>query len=164
MYRKLSKTIISNEKTHHKLWSLVPTSTTPCVRDIVVVAAGSVEVASIEVSSLLSVVVTASVDLSCSPHSYTQKTKSLIHNFYKYQTDQISLVSLSVVAVFHQKIILWSKVNSVQEACAKCFAVHLLKFEILQTTWKNKTKIIKMLKNRKQKVWSSDVLYFIYFM
>ena len=25
------------------------------------------------------------------------------------------------------------KVNSVQEACAKCFAVHLLKFEILQT-------------------------------
>ena len=26
------------------------------------------------------------------------------------------------------------KVNSVQEACAKCFAVHLLKFEILQTT------------------------------
>ena len=26
------------------------------------------------------------------------------------------------------------KVNSVQEACAKCFAVHLLKFEILLTT------------------------------
>ena len=26
------------------------------------------------------------------------------------------------------------KVNSVQEACAKCFAVHLLKFEFLQTT------------------------------
>ena len=26
------------------------------------------------------------------------------------------------------------KVNSVQEACSKCFAVHLLKFEILQTT------------------------------
>ena len=25
------------------------------------------------------------------------------------------------------------KVNSVQEACAKCFAVHILKFEILQT-------------------------------
>ena len=32
------------------------------------------------------------------------------------------------------------KVNSVQEACAKCFAVHILKFEILQTTWKNKIK------------------------
>ena len=32
-----------------------------------------------------------------------------------------------------------------QEACAKCFAVHILKFEILQTTWKNKTKNIKML-------------------
>ena len=27
-----------------------------------------------------------------------------------------------------------NKVNSVQEACAKYFAVHLLKFEILQTT------------------------------
>ena len=26
------------------------------------------------------------------------------------------------------------KVNSVQEACTKCFAVHILKFEILQTT------------------------------
>ena len=26
------------------------------------------------------------------------------------------------------------KVNSVQEACIKCFAVHILKFEILQTT------------------------------
>ena len=31
------------------------------------------------------------------------------------------------------------KVNSVQEACAKFFVVHILKFEILQTTWKNKT-------------------------
>ena len=26
------------------------------------------------------------------------------------------------------------KGNSVQEACAKCFAVHILKFEILQVT------------------------------
>ena len=32
------------------------------------------------------------------------------------------------------------KVNSLQEACAKCFVVHLLKFEISQTTWENKTK------------------------
>ena len=32
----------------------------------------------------------------------------------------------------HKSIV--SKVNSVQEACAKCFAVHLLKFEILQVT------------------------------
>ena len=36
-------------------------------------------------------------------------------------------------------------VNSVQEACDKCFEVHILKFEILQTTWRNKTKNIKML-------------------
>ena len=32
---------------------------------------------------------------------------------------------------------IYFKVNSVQEACAKCFAVHILKFEILHTTWKN---------------------------
>ena len=28
------------------------------------------------------------------------------------------------------------KVNSVQETCAKCFAVHIVKFEILEITWK----------------------------
>ena len=32
------------------------------------------------------------------------------------------------------------KVNSVQEACAKCFLVHILKFVILQTTWKKQNK------------------------
>ena len=56
------------------------------------------------------------------------------------------------------------KVNSVQEACAKCFAVHLLKFEILQTTWRNKTKNIKMLnllvKNWKLRVWCSLFQFF----
>ena len=30
----------------------------------------------------------------------------------------------------------YCKVDSVQEACAKCFAVHILKFEIWQITWK----------------------------
>ena len=38
-----------------------------------------------------------------------------------------------------------SKVNSVQEACAKCFAVHILKFEILQITWKRWIKEHKTL-------------------
>ena len=37
------------------------------------------------------------------------------------------------------------KVNSVQEACTKCFAVHKLKNEILQITWKNETKNIRPL-------------------
>ena len=32
------------------------------------------------------------------------------------------------------------KVNSLQEACTKCFAVHILKFEILQPHEKTKTK------------------------
>ena len=38
------------------------------------------------------------------------------------------------------------KVNSVQEACARCFAVHILNFEILKITWKkNETKNIRPL-------------------
>ena len=50
-----------------------------------------------------------------------------------------------MIGVYLNNDIAIGKVNSVQEACAKCFAVHLLKFEILQTTRKNKTKNIKML-------------------
>ena len=38
------------------------------------------------------------------------------------------------------------KVNSVQEACAKRYAVHTLKFENFQTICKNKTKNIKNAK------------------
>ena len=37
------------------------------------------------------------------------------------------------------------KVNSVQEACAKCFVVHISKFEIMQIKWKNETKNIRLL-------------------
>ena len=47
------------------------------------------------------------------------------------------------VTCFIDKVRTLFKVNSVQEACAKCFTVHLLKFEILQTTSKNKTKTPK---------------------
>ena len=53
------------------------------------------------------------------------------------------------------------KVNSVQEACAKCFVIHLLKFEILKNTWKNKTKNIYWWKTEKS---GSDVLCFIFVM
>ena len=35
--------------------------------------------------------------------------------------------------------------NSVEEAYAKCFSVHILEFEILQITWKNRTKNIRLL-------------------
>ena len=31
---------------------------------------------------------------------------------------------------------IWGKVKSVQEVCAECFVVHILKFEISQITWK----------------------------
>ena len=39
------------------------------------------------------------------------------------------------------------KINLVQEACTEFFAVHLLEFEILQNSWKEKTKSIKKLDN-----------------
>ena len=49
-------------------------------------------------------------------------------------------------------LVLWpsaikiGKVNSVQEASTKCFRfTYVLELEILRTTWKNKTKNIKML-------------------
>ena len=32
------------------------------------------------------------------------------------------------------------KVNSVQETCTKCFAIHTLEYEILQATWKDEAK------------------------
>ena len=54
-------------------------------------------------------------------------------------------VSVVILPSFNLKQKLLFKVNTVQEACTKCFAVHIVKFEILQTTWKNKTKNIKIL-------------------
>ena len=54
------------------------------------------------------------------------------------------------------------KVNSVQEACAKCFSVHLLKFEILQTKKRNKTKKHQNAKSIGEKLQLPDVLCFIF--
>ena len=57
----------------------------------------------------------------------------------------VKLHLLTIDTILH-----YFKVNSVQEACAKCFAVHILKFEILQTKWRNKTSnsICEKLKNK----------------
>ena len=55
---------------------------------------------------------------------------------------------------------LFGKVNSVQEACTKCFAVHILTFEILQITWKNKTKNIRLLVFS---FWSIDFIFWSLF-
>ena len=52
-------------------------------------------------------------------------TELYIVVFYITPFHQFYLTSLSL-----------SKGNSVQEACAKCFAVHILEFEIFQITWK----------------------------
>ena len=49
--------------------------------------------------------------------------------------------SINFLIFRKQCTMIWaSKVNSVQEACAKCFLVHILKFEILQITWKKLNK------------------------
>ena len=70
-------------------------------------------------------------------------------------------LTMARIAKFSPKI---CKVNSVQEASAKCFVVHLLELEILQATWKHKTKNIKMLdllgKNWKLRVWCSMFHFF----
>ena len=52
------------------------------------------------------------------------------------------LIQLSLTSTLP---VILGKVNSVQEACTKCFAVHILKFEILQMTWKKETKNIRLL-------------------
>ena len=56
------------------------------------------------------------------------------------------------------------KVKSVQEPCAKCFAVHILKFEILQNSWKKpkKTPSKWFMKNWKLSVWCSLFNFFIW--
>ena len=41
---------------------------------------------------------------------------------------------------FHQLYLAKIKVNSVHEACAKCFVVHMMKLEILQIAWKRGNK------------------------
>ena len=66
-------------------------------------------------------------------------------------------------AVGENLLKLMSKVNSVQEACAKCFAVHISKFEILQTTWKNKTKNIKMIETIVEKLKTKSLMFFVSF-
>ena len=59
------------------------------------------------------------------------------------------------------------KVNSVQEACAKCFAVHILKFEILQITWKKWNKEHQTLSFQffinKSSILMFFVLFFMWF-
>ena len=53
----------------------------------------------------------------------------------------------------------------VQEACAKCFAVHILKFEISEITWKNETKNIRLLiQFFTNKSSILDVFCFVFFM
>ena len=57
-------------------------------------------------------------------------------SFYKNSfLAKLTIVAMKIGTLCIFKVIIY-KVNSVQEACDKCFSVHILKFEILQITWK----------------------------
>ena len=57
-----------------------------------------------------------------------------------------------------------SKVNSVQEACTECFSVHILKFEILQTTWKkNQKKPHQNARFIDEKLKTKSLMFFVSF-
>ena len=56
-----------------------------------------------------------------------------------------------------------SKVNSVQEPCAKCFAVHILEYEILETTWKDMTKKHQNARSIGEKLKSKSLMFFVSF-
>ena len=55
------------------------------------------------------------------------------------------------------------KVSSVQEPCAKCFAVHISKFEILQTTWKKQNKKHQNVRSIDEKLKTKSLMFFVSF-
>ena len=66
------------------------------------------------------------------------KVHYLLSNKFDTKINAILVISELMASV--GKVLQWWKyfvcnVNSVHEACAKCFAVHISKFEILQITW-----------------------------
>ena len=82
-------------------------------------------------------------------------------DFYKFlwSSQNVWTFMLSVYFIF----IHFGKVNSVQEAGAKCFTVHILKFEI---KWKNETKNIILVCQffiNKSSIWMLFVLFFMRF-
>ena len=68
----------------------------------------------------------------------------VIFAFFVY-CDYIRLRRLKQAAIIVQSLENPIKVNSVQEACAKCFAVHILKFKSCKSHEKNERKNIKLL-------------------
>ena len=98
---------------------------------------------------------------------FKYKIASLLKN---WEVHAFSRISLSTLHLWNNVLQRWRKirkfarawffkVNSIQETCTIYFAVHLSKFEILLTTWKNKTKNFQMLnllvKNWELRVWCS---------
>ena len=59
--------------------------------------------------------------------------------------------------------IIFYKINSVQEACDKCFAVHILEFEILQIIWKIKqNKKLQNTKSIDEKLKTKSPMFFVW--
>ena len=72
--------------------------------------------------------------------------------------------SLNVFEIIHKlRFADFDKVNLVQEACVKCFAVHLLKFEIFQTSWKTKQKH-QNAKSIGEKLKTKGLMFFVSFL
>ena len=69
--------------------------------------------------------------------SKNRKIESFYSNVCTVSQLELSINDQSLIFCGHSTIGgQHGKVNSLQEACAKCFAVHMLKFEFLQITWK----------------------------
>ena len=77
------------------------------------------------------------IKLVSSPPDLTTNSKTLYLNFDDFLWP--------IWTSFTSLVYLFVKVNSVQKACAKCFVVHILRFEILQITWKKWEKNIRPL-------------------
>ena len=61
-----------------------------------------------------------------------RKTPDSPESYKSTNQNKSNILYIEIFFMFFQINLCYSKVNSVQEACAKCFAIHILKFEILQ--------------------------------
>ena len=89
-------------------------------------------------------------------------------NYSRAETIRGNTVCWPNFAQYWQHILSWHwqrnffKVNSVQETCTKSFAVHLLKFEILQTTWNKQNKRHQKAKSVGEKRKTKGLMFFVF--
>ena len=71
-------------------------------------------------------------------------------------------IKINQIGNYRNNDVFVCKVNSVQEAWAKCFEVHLSNLEILQTTWKTTT-TSKYAKTIGEKMKTKSLIFFVSF-